>query len=114
MIHFPFINRQAVILTPKQPYIDWVRKVSIGDKYSFEGHVNVIYLISETSDKDDAIAILRRKSKTIFETELSSWVVFENAWPIQRGWKTFNKWFSFNIIEIVYDIAIEGLEREEL
>ena len=109
------INRSAIIVKLKQPYIDWTNSLDASDVYSSEqiNKENHIYLIEEyESDKELEIIIMDFYSE-IFKIELSSWVTDETLWPVNRDYKTFKQWFDIEPHSTVFDMIDEDIEKEQ-
>jgi hypothetical protein len=71
----PALNRSAVIVTPKQPFLDWLHAA---DPTSLaltldEVREPTIYLLPDCEDAADLLARVKRCSETIFEDQLDGW-----------------------------------------
>ena len=78
--------------------------------------MNSIYLkMKETTtfmvDVDDDMGcdtldeLVKRHYETIFEVELAGWYLDESAWPQPRDWALFQKFFTYSISSVVYDLG---------
>ncbi len=74
------INRAAITITHKKPFIDWANKpdpvfpmkeIMLGESGT--------YLINENFD--NAEGVIKKNCKAIFEIELWSMWIDENDWP---------------------------------
>lgn len=111
------INRDALILFPKQPLYDWVNYVSPDYKMKCpkplahdEGEV---YLIPEFDHPDETIEFLKDYFIEVFEHQLFSWVTDERLWPEALTWELFNSWFHYSIQSMVLDTLDEEIEKDD-
>ena len=111
------INRAAVIIKPKQPFVDWINSMpDDSSNYTLEqiNKDNLTFLIPIYDDPDDAIKYIKKNHEMIFEWELLGWVITEELWPKNRNWKMFNNWFDIEINSEVFDLVDSEIEREDL
>lgn len=111
------INRAALIVIPKQPYLDWANtlddegpKLDINASY----YEYPIYLIDDVEDDQAAVKAIQRHYTHIFENELMAWHRDEKAWPQQRDWRTFKKWFEVQVSSMVFDLSQRQIALEKL
>ncbi len=110
------LNRTAVTIIPRQPYIDWANSIDDNwPKYDLDEPDNeyTVYLIDETGDNTAARRIVQRHCAFIFEYELAAWCVDEDTWPPKRDWRTFKQWFEVQINSMVIDLGKRLLLIEE-
>ncbi len=112
---YPFLNRGAVIIKLKKPFIDWL--VYCSKEYDKEDQLNRedikpegfdskhIYLIPEHDENDQYERYLRKHCREIFESELSGWYTLPEMWPQKRTWREFKEWFDYEIQTMVFDTA---------
>src|SRR5436190_8863666 len=113
------LNRIAVSITAKQPYIDWTRK---HDADANRGMLTVArakpygtaILLPEFEVEEDVQEWIEENAMWLFEFQLSAWTENESTWPPTRDLKTFREWFRIDIHTTVVDEAEEELEGEEL
>lgn len=99
------INRSAVIVRPKQPYLDWAEQLDdSGLLPAVEGE-QTVYLLPEHDDDVEAMEILSKDFDIIFETELDGWHTDESAWPKDRTFAMFREWFSVEFHSVVEDLC---------
>jgi len=101
----PTLNRSVVMVTPKQPFLDWLLSV---DPASAEVAVEVVckpvfYLLPAC--EDDAC-------KTIFEDQLDGWYRGRSRWPVVRNFNTFRLWFEYRADALVLDLGDELLRHD--
>lgn len=107
------LNRNAVIVKPKQPYRDWMASVAPSE-HEVEDTEYPVYLLPEARDGDRFQRILKQHYALIFENELFGWYTDETSWPQQRDWETFCAWFEVEFAPEVMDLAEERLTVEDL
>lgn len=111
------LNRSALLVRPKEPYISWAESFEDTDTVvpSEEGpREYTIYLVPEVMDDRDFELFLRKNYRKIFEHELAAWMVDESTWPVTRDYKTFRQWFDIECHSVVCDLSNEELLGEEL
>lgn len=99
-----YIDRQAIIIKPKQPFLDWVNNVtslSPDDPITEVREANV-YLVDEGID--DLEKWLRKKFDKFFIMELEDWLPSKKEWPKKRNYKMFQEWFQVDISSMIYDL----------
>jgi hypothetical protein len=121
-VYFPDINRTAIIVKLKKPFIDWVlytSKEHDGKDCVLEGEIPTegfdskrIYLMPVFDENDDFEKYLKKHYRDIFEHELCGWYLDTAWWPQDRSWKVFQEWFDCEMHSMVYDMSDEDLEHE--
>ena len=113
---FEHINRDILILFPKQPLLDWANRVMPDHKMecpTFFAHDEAnTYLIPETDSPEDALTELKVNFKLFFEEELFHWCVDENLWPEKLTWKMFEEWFHYSIQSMIVDVLDEPIIKD--
>ena len=117
MSDFRFLNRCAVIVTPKAPFWDWVKKS--GDIFEplllEENNEGNIYLIPGfESENDIAVAIERhliQNYEDIFVSELESWYTDPETFP-ETTYERFKEWFTVSSHIMIFDTVEKPLKRE--
>ena len=111
------INRTAVVIKPKQPFVDWLNSIpDDSSNYTIE-HLskdNLTFLIPQYDDPDNTHNYIKKNYKKIFDYELWGWIVAEELWPKNRSWKIFNEWFDIEINSEVIDLVNRNIEKEDL
>ncbi len=108
------INRTAVIVKPKQPYVDWANSFEDGGPNLEETRKEgTAYLIREFDYVDQMVKHIEKNYAIIFENELFGWITDPEVWPKKRTLKMFKEWFEVEICEMVYDLGKGGIITEE-
>ena len=102
------INRSAVILRAKSPYLEWQASVS---DFSVECLLElskdqepVVYLVRENEDSHEAV--IKKEWSDLFESELAGWYTSEAMWPQDRNLRMFRKWFEVEVYLLVMNQAV--------
>ena len=108
------LNRGAVIVRPKQPYLDWAAGLDDSAIVPDPQSEQTVYLIPSYEDEAEAWRILERVYPAIFENELFGWHTDEAAWPRGRDFAMFKAWFAVECHSIVEDLCdFEILEEDD-
>ena len=114
---FETINRTALIVTIKQPVIDWVNKIfpdsPITDYFDDDEDKGDIFLLPQADYGEDTLDFVKRNYKEIFRYELWGWATDEKLWPKKITWKMFNEWFDYSIQSMVIDLVDEDIVKED-
>ncbi len=114
---FKSINRDVLILSPKQPLIDWVNYIFPNDKLDcpkLMGHDEAdLFLIPEFYHYDDAVEFLKENFIVFFEQELFEWTTDETLWPKNLTWELFKEWFHYSIQSVIMDTLEEDIEKND-
>ena len=111
------VNRSAVVVVPKQPFLDWLHRVDptsgkltladLGDDPS-------ICLLPEYDLESELQECLQEACVRIFEDQLNGWYRAEELWPEDRSLGIFQLWFDYHFHSVLVDLAEEPLIVEDL
>ncbi|TAL90356.1 MAG: hypothetical protein EPN46_09660 [Candidimonas sp.] len=113
------INRNLIILLPKQPALDWIMQV---DPHPVEGlnldelrQEQEVYLLSEgsVSTREQAEQWALKRFNALFTSFLNSWFTDEALWPKHRTRKMFQDWFEVQYHSTIWDLSTDPLEHED-
>jgi len=109
-----FLNRDVLVVHPLDPFVAWVGSVDESDAVTpeFIRSSTNAFLLPEFDDDDEAREWLRENCDAIFELMLSDWIITPELWPEDRGWREFQRWFSFERIETAWDLVDEPLSSD--
>jgi hypothetical protein len=112
------LNRAAVVIRAKKPFIDWVQSLpgSADVDRQYIDQDSTIYLVPELTSDDETKEIdeiIHSIYQHIFEEQLVDWIEDESRWPVNRDIKTFKKWFAVEFHSVVSDLVGEHLEDDE-
>ena len=113
------LNRAAVILRYKQPFVDWINaadpypdakapKTTLADV----NEENNVYLI-EVEDQEELDKWLGLNHDLLFEEELNGWYTDPALWPQDRSLALFKKWCLLELHTMVFDTGGSPLEGDE-
>ena len=110
----PAVNRSAVVVTPKQPFVDWLMAAdpTSADIAPDRICVPAIYLLPGCEDDKELERHVRAASKVIFEEQLDSWYRVRTRWPAVRDFKTFCLWFDYRTDALLLDLCDEPLRHD--
>jgi hypothetical protein len=111
------INRAAVILKYKKPFIDWINNsdpikntcITI-DKANED---RTVYLINE-DEADDFEKWISHNYSQLFESELEDWFTVQSLWLKKRTRTLFDKWFSIQCHSILIDTVGGSIYDDEI
>jgi hypothetical protein len=109
------LNRSAIIVRPKKPFLDWVRAVDYdgAPKVTMEDFRETLYLLPDYEDPADAEKTLKKVCEEIYCRELEGWFTDRDVWPRDRSLKVFKQWFDVQHYEIVEDVGRGPIENDE-
>lgn len=118
------INRQAILVKKKQPFVDWLtftskthdppehkREFTLADV----NHEYHIYLIEDIEVLDVAYEYIETLKPSLFEAELSGWynASASHLWPQDRSNDVFDQWFEIEFHSMVIDIEKNKLKKDK-
>jgi len=107
------LNRSAVVVTPKQPFLDWLNSVEADSSLTLADLDKTLYLVPDYKDPEDAEKILKRVYGDIFCRELEGWYRDEDLWPQDRSFRLFKLWFDLEHYDLVEDVGRGPIENDE-
>jgi len=107
------LNRGVVIVRPRQPFLDWAAGLDDSGLVPDPNGEQTVYLIPGYEDDEGAWEILAILHPAIFENELYGWHTDEAAWPQERDFAMFKKWFAVELHSVVEDLCDFGIVDED-
>ncbi len=113
------INRNVVVIKPKQPFLDWVNHhpglPGLTPPISWEEAQQdcTVLLVPELDGPDESQDYLATLKLQLLEMELESWHRDPTAWPSNRTPAMFDEWFGLEIHSMVWDLLDEAIAKEE-
>ncbi|QIM49608.1 MULTISPECIES: hypothetical protein [unclassified Pusillimonas] len=112
------INRNLIIILPKQPALDWIISV---DPQPIQGltleelrQEQEVYLLAggtvNTPEQAEQWALQRFSN--LFATFLHGWFTDDSLWPKRRTRKMFKEWFEVQYHSTIWDLSTDPLEHE--
>jgi hypothetical protein len=72
-----------------------------------------IYMLPEYATEGEAREYLRECCGIIFEDQLNGWYRLASAWPTDRSFENFNRWFEYDFHSMLVDLCENRLKHEE-
>jgi len=102
-----FINRSVLVIKPRQPYLDWTKRVSPDSVQPTLKEMQqdcTTYLLIEALDRQHLESFLQENYTPMFEHELYAWHRDQSMWPVERSYTRFRKWFDVEMHSQVIDM----------
>ncbi len=111
------LNRAALILRYKQPFVDWINGVDPSPQshpltLAEVNEEHTVYLV-EVEDEDELAEWLVGHHQELFEEELNGWYMDPGLWPRVRSLKMLREWCSFELHTVVVDTGGSPIEDNE-
>ena len=107
------LNRAALILRPKQPFLDWARALDDSGLVPDREGEQTVYLIRSCDSEGEAGDMLQDHYSEFFERELWAWHTDPTDWPTNRTFTTFCEWFDVEFHSIIEDFCDDDIINEE-
>jgi hypothetical protein len=109
------INRNVVIIKPKQPFLEWVNSdptllPPVSMEYLHQDCTAI--LVTDLYSLQDALDYLQPFKPSLFELELEGWNLDPATWPAERTNEVFDAWFELEVHSMVWDIVDAPIEKE--
>jgi hypothetical protein len=105
------INRTAITIVPRQPYIDWANSFDDAETYDTP-HATTI-LIPDKYDEFNYETYVKKIINQVFDEQLDSWTANPDEWPKKRDYKMFKKWFDVLCSDMIWDYVDGEIEHDE-
>lgn len=110
------INRAALLLKGKQPFVDWIIKTDPegSGKEIDLNTVNadkVVYLVDDETGEDPE-GWVSQNFEHLMKNELFGWYIDEKVWPKILDIVLFDKWFEVECHSMIVD-TVEGDIEED-
>lgn len=103
------LNRGALIVRPKQPYLNWALGLDDSGLVPDQNDEKTIYLIPSFEDDEDAWRIVENIYAEVFDRELQGWHTDESAWPPNRHFAMFKEWFDIELHSVVENLSSDEI-----
>lgn len=101
------INRAALIVRPKQPYVDWADSMADGGPKAALLQLREdpsIYLVEEIDSLEDLALLIDGHWEWIFHEQLTGWMRDPKSWPPELTRQMFLEWFDCELSTMIWDI----------
>ena len=101
------INRAALIVRPKQPYVDWANSVDNDGPRAILQELRTdpsIYLVETIALLEDFDVLIDDTWEWIFREQLDGWMRDPNLWPEGLTRERFLQWFDCEVSTMIWDM----------
>lgn len=109
---FENVRRSALVLHPKEPFMDWIKRVEPGIQLQEPNLEGDVYLLPDFEEQEDMRRWLSKKYDLLFSDQLTNWFANESVWPQKRTFSMFQDWFSFSFHTMVWDTLESPLDKD--
>ena len=102
------VDRSAIVVTPKQPFLDWLHAVDPTSSELKLADLSIeptIYLIPECEVPEDVVECLQDVCGEIFQDQLNGWYRVRAVWPTDRSYEMFCRWFDYRFHSVLLDLG---------
>ena len=106
------LNRSALVVKPKQPFLDWLYAADPTSHHLMLGDLTrepTVYLIPECDTDQDVAEVLHEFYDDIFTDKLDGWYRDKATWPEDRSYEMFCQWFDFQHHSMLVDLGDDPL-----
>jgi len=110
------INRGAIVIKPRQPFLDWLRALPDPDLTITLEQVredSSLYLLPDWDSHEGLQRFLTQCCADIFEQELAAWSKDASTFPENRAWPVFRDWFDVEAHSMVVNLMDGPLIDDE-
>jgi len=110
------VNRAAVVIKPKQPFLDWLRHLPqpVPDQELASASQDLaVYLVPESEHPAAIERGIYGEFDFFFEDMLESWWSEEKDFPKDRTLAMFQAWFTVEVHSVVEDLVDGPLGVED-
>lgn len=107
------LNRSAIAVQPKQPFVDWLNKVENNNDLLKLEQINdwSLYLVDEMFEAENLEEWLKKNFEQIFLKELFAWHLLIENYPQKITYKMFLEWFNYKVYLNAVDLGQEPIEE---
>ncbi len=103
----PLIDRTALVLVPKQPYLTWVKTLPGADLSLTLEQLRaapVVFLLPVAERPEEIYGWLQGGCELLFIHMLAAFTQDEIRLPQDRSFQVFSEWFDFSLAPMVNDL----------
>lgn len=111
------INRTAVVIKPRQPFLEWINntpQLNLSSPVTMEELLEDCdtILLPDTDSLEEAHELLEPLKPDLFSVQLDGWLRDPSAWPQDRSAAVFDQWFALEVHSMVLDLVEEPILRD--
>jgi hypothetical protein len=110
-IYFDNIDRSALVIKPKKPFIDWLNKIDNNQRLTDIVDDTEIYLLPDFEEPQQMENWIKKNFDLIFCDQLNNWYTDEDIWPQKRTIKLFKEWFDYSLHTMIMDILDSPISK---
>ncbi|TSA34888.1 MAG: hypothetical protein D4R64_10935 [Porphyromonadaceae bacterium] len=110
-VFFEMIDRTAMILKPKQPFLDWLNAIDPEVPGNKQDNDYDVYLLPEFDEVNQMETWLKKNFDQFFCDQMNGWYTDESRWVKNRTIKMFKEWFDYSLHSMVLDTQEEDIEK---
>lgn len=120
--HIERLNRYVLVVTPLQPFVDWVQSLEEAGPteplvpFTLEEaqlHHQVTFLVPYTDAAEDLMAWIRDNHDLLFDHILHELEEDMSRWPAERTPEMFDLWFDLDLLDAPVDLVDAPLYLED-
>ena len=104
-------KRSAIVITPQQPFFNWLLAHDPETIVDDEMKKGEVYLLPDFETRHEMENWLKKNFDELFEEQLHNWYVDETMWPQNRTFRMFNEWFSHSLHTMIFDTQKGFIEK---
>lgn len=111
------IDRSAVIITPKEPFLQWLNSVEQdGNQWSLNEIRSdpTVYLIPSQETEIRAAHYINDIYSDLFKRVLEEWIMEKELWPKELSLDLFYDWFDIYFYSSIIDTDAAPIEKDEI
>ena len=109
--YYDNINRSALVVKPKQPFIDWLVSIESENKNVEEDLEGDVYLLPDFEEISQMKIWLKKNYDAIFSDQLNNWYTDATCWPQHRTFEKFAGWFDYSLHTMILDTEETKIEK---
>ena len=101
------INRAALIVRPKQPYVDWANSVDDDGPRAILQELRTdpsLYLVETIALLEAVDLLIDDTWEWIFREQLNGWMRDPDLWPDRLTREMFLEWFDCELSTMIWDM----------
>lgn len=111
------INRQVVIIKPKNLYVTWISSLPdmADESVTIESLQNdcTALLVPHFDEEEELFKFIKNIYQQIFEKELWGWSTDKDLWPVDLNYSLFQNWFEIEVHSEVFDLGENSIGIDE-
>ena len=109
--NFENVCRTALILRPKQPFVDWINKCELSNNFTLSDLSTDVFLLPDFDEEIEMDEWLEHNYDRLFCHQMNSWYVDSSYWPKIRTFKIFKEWFTYSFHTMLWDTEQDNIDK---